>query len=632
MRFGDLVNYPVVAVDTETTGVKWTRDRVFGVSVTVPACSLEELLADPVRAPVRSAYIDVRRSPEQYKALAAVAPRLRRVVAHHAKFDLHMLRNDGAEFDLTAIDCTMIRAALINEHLHSYSLDSLAERYLGLNKDSDIYAELAALFGGRATRNAQMENLYRAPPELAGRYAKVDTEICLRLWAWQQGEIQRQDLHQVLGLEMRLFPHIFRMERHGIRVDLERANLQAERLEMEAERGLLELEKIAGFRMNPNPSGDMAKLFQPKKNSDGRWVAIDGTVLESTPAGKPSFNADALRAMSHPAAAKILEIRKKTKTAGTFIRGHILGHEHRGRVHPNINQTKGDETGGTGTGRLSYAEPALQQIPSRDKEVAGMVRPIFLPDEGCGWSYGDLSSHEVRIFYHYVNNERVNKTYRDNPDTDGHQMVADLTGLPRSAGANGGPNAKQLGLGAIFNMGQGEMASEMGLPYTWESFTDKAGRVHEYKKPGPQAQDVLDHFYRMVPGIREMAKKAATIAKSRGYVRSIFGRHIRFPGGQFTYKASGLIYQGSAADCMKLDIINVCEYLEAEVPGSAFLISIHDETNLSLPMDVDPRHVREMQRIIETRPGLPVRLRIPIRVDFSRPSANWWEANNAETY
>lgn len=627
----DIRRSPVYCVDVETTGVKWAKDRVFGVAVAVPE-SLDALLADPVGANIVTEYFDVRRSPGRYEELRGQTKyTTSKFVNHNIKFDLHMLRNDGFTPNLCRVDCTMIRASLIDEHLHSYSLDALGRRYLGLAKIDEIYGELAKLYGGMATRGVQMKNLHRAPPELVAPYARRDTEVALRLWAWQEGEIQRQELAQVLDLEMRLFPHVFNMERHGIRVDTELAHLQAEKLDLEHDRLQRELNTIAGFEVNPNPSGSMTKLFQPER-VDGHWVAVDGTRLQDTPAGKPSINADALERMRHPAAPVILRMRKVAKTKDTFIRGHILGYEHRGRVHPNINQVKGDETGGTGTGRLSYVAPALQQIPSRDKLVASIVRPIFLPDEGQGWSYGDLDQHELRIFHHYVNNPVVVKAYRDNPDLDGHQIVADLTGLPRNPSKTGGANAKQMNLGAVFCMGQGTMAEGMGLPYTMDEFTDKRGVKHEFKKPGPEAQAIIDKYYEMVPGIRETAQKASSIAKSRGHVKTIFGRHIRFPGGQFTHKASGLVYQGTSADCVKLDIINVCDYLLSEHPESHFLLSIHDEINLSIPYGKADIILPEARRLVLQRPGLPVKLRVPIMMNFSQLSDSWWGANCAEEF
>jgi len=607
-EFSDLV-----CIDVETTGVNWLEDKIFGVAV-----------AWVENGQIKSEYFDVRGEPEKYERLLDTG--FKRVVNHNIKFDLHMLKNDGAKIDPNRCEDTMIRAALINEHLHSYSLDSLAKKYLGVGKVDDIYEKLAAIFGGRATRSTQMPNLHRAPPALVEPYARVDAEIALKLWLWQEDELERQQLHQVWELEKRLFPHVFRMERKGVRVDVDKANQQMEILTQAIDVNQKRLNELAGAEINPNPSSSILDLFRPKQNSDGVWVSCDGTVLSSTPAGKPSINSDALRAMKHPAAAMILKIRKMLKTRDTFIGGHILGHQKNGRVHPNINQTKSDGMGGTGTGRLSYTKPALQQIPSRDREIASVVRPIFLPDENMGWSYGDLDQHELRIFHHYVNNQQIIQAYRNNPDLDGHSAVAELTGLPRNAPQSGGANAKQMNLGMVFNMGGGELAAQMGMPYTVET-VELGGEMREIKKAGPEAQAIIDRYYQMVPGVKEIAQKARSIAKSRGYVKTLKGRHIRFPGGQFTHKASGLVYQGTAGDLNKLNIIDICDYLESELPEAKLLLNIHDEYSISLPFGGAEKHLREIKHIVQNRPEI----RVPLRIDFSEPCSNWWDATNAPT-
>ena len=623
-----LDEYPVVCIDTETTGLDWGKDRVFGVAIAVPACTLEQLLADPLKAPIHTTYFDVRKDRQSYAALRNVAPKLQLYVNHNAKFDTHMLLNDGVILDRSKTRCSTMRACLINEHLNEYNLDAIATRYLKIGKYGDIYQELADQFGGRVTRSVQMKNLHLAPVEIVAKYAERDAEVALRLWAWQETELKRQGLLGVENLENRLYPHIFQMERDGIRVDLAKAEEQTMALDIKIKAGQKDLDNLAGFAVNPNPSGSINKLFSPTKDGSGRWVACDGTVLESTDAGKPSFNKEALERMKHPAAGMILRLRKLIKTRDTFIGGHILGHARNGRVHPNINQTKGDETGGTGTGRLSYTNPALQQIPARDKEIAAIVRPIFLPEVGHGWTYGDLDQHELRIFHHYVKNPAVVKSYCENPDLDGHQIVADLTGLPRNAPKSGGANAKQINLAMVFNMGGGELADRMNLPWTWERFKDAKGEVHEYKKAGPEAEAIMNKYYDMVPGVREIAQKARSIAKSRGHVKTLFGRHIRFPGGQFTHKASGLVYQGTAADLNKDNIIRVAEYLARECPEARVLLNIHDETSASLPLNSDWRKLcRGMRDVIQDRPEI----RVPLRIDFSELAPNWWEATKAPT-
>lgn len=621
MAFPRIEDHPVISVDCESTGLEWYRgDRAFGVSVYMPATGDAE-------------YYDIRRDRNAFHWLADNLWKAKKIVNHNIKFDIHMLRVTGIKMNPANCECSMIRAALIDEHLLKYDLDSLLKKYLKMSKDNDIYPELAAIFGGPATRKAQILNLQHAPVDLVARYANMDTIGAYKLWEWQEGEIERQDLHQVWGLEKRLFRHVVAMEERGIRIDPTQAERKAEELDRVVEQTKAELNQLAGFEVNPNPSGSIKKLFDPKQNENGSWVARDGTPLSTTPAGNPSLGSDALQAMKDPCAKLILRARKLIKTKDTFIRGHVLGHavENGGDfyVHPNINQTKsdtGDGSEGTGTGRLSYTRPALQQIPSRDKEIASMVRPIFLPDRGQRWSYGDLDQHEFRLFAHYANPKDIIEAYATNPDLDMHQIVADLTGMPRSATRAGEANAKQINLGMVFNMGAGELASQMGLPYTIER-VDFGDHVMDLKKAGPETLEIVENYYAKVQGVKEMARKARTVAKSRGYVRTLLGRHIRFPRGQFTYKASGLIFQGTAGDLNKLNICNVAEYLESECPENRLLLNIHDEYSVSLAQDgKEVQHLNEMKRLIQYRPEL----RVPIRIDFSQPAQNWWLATRAD--
>lgn len=630
MAFPKIDKYEWVCVDTETDGVEWMHGhKPFSMSVTLPDGYSE--------------YYDFRLQPAALEWARKELPTANKVVNHNIKFDIHMLRNIGVALNPAKCECTMVRAALIDEHLREYSLDALAKRYLKKEKYNDIYEQLAKMFGGRATRSVQAPNFVRAPASLMRRYAIPDTELAAELWLWQNAEIDRQDLHQVWALEQRLFPHIVENERLGICVSEERAHQTVERLTEKAEAYQKELDRIAGFKVNPNPSQSIHNLFQPKQNvkddgtwepSDG-WVTNDGTIIGSTGAGKASINADALKSMSHPAAKLILTYRKLLKTRDTFVGGHILGNVVNGKVHPNINQTKGEQgdndggVEGTGTGRLSYTRPALQQIPSRDKEIAEIVRPIFIPDEGQKWSYGDLDQHEFRIFAHYARPERLLAEYAANPDLDMHQIVADLTGLPRSAPSSGGANAKQINLAMVFNMGGGELASQMKLPYYWDTAKFKGEREpRKFKKAGVEAQEVMERYYREIPGVREVAKKASSLATARGYVMTMRGRHIRFPGGLFAYKASGLIYQGTAADFNKENFCLISEYLMSECPHNRLLLNIHDEYSMSLldEGDITVKHLKEIKGLIEDKG-----LRVPIRIDFSGLAPNWWEATKTPT-
>ena len=628
-KFPNLADYDRICPDVETDGLQWYKnDRPFGLAITLPTGYSE--------------YYDLRTDLDAYQWAREQFPKIRKAVNHNIKFDWHMLRVVGIHMPPEKCECTMIRAALINEHLMDYSLDALAKKYLKHQKMTSIYDELAALFGGSATKSAQVKNFPRAPRAMMKRYACADTEAADELWRWQEKEIYEKDrfgfsLEEVWMLEKRLFPHLCRSEMRGIRVDVEYAEAAIPELTSRIEQNIYELKRDTRIDIEVNSGKSLEAYFKPKQhglNAQGQpmWFTKSGEQLMTTGGGKPSYSKDSIKGLKDPVAQKVIATRKLIKTRDTFISGHVLGHQVNGRVHPNINQTKSDtddgSTQGTGTGRLSYTEPALQQIPSRDKETARLVRPIFLPEVGQKWTYGDLDQHEFRIFAHYAKPKELLKAYEQDPNLDMHQIVADLTGLPRSAQESGGANAKQINLAMVFNMGGGELAARMGLPYTWDSaIFDGETEPRWFKRAGQEAIDVMETYYSRVPGVREVARQASSLAKSRKYVRTMYGRHIHFPGGKFAYKASGLVYQGTAADFNKKNICLVAEYIEAECPHNNFLLSVHDEYSFSMidEGDISVHHLKEMKRMIQDK-GLLV----PISIDFCALSDNWWEATQAE--
>ena len=598
----------VLVIDTETTGLDWWRDKLFGISIAWDD---------------QSAYWDVRQDPQVIQWLQDLIreERVGTWVGHNIKFDYHFLREAGVTLPPERIDCTMIRGALINEHEPTFSLDFLARKYAGMQKDEEIYAELAALFGGRATRNVQMPNISRAPIRIVSKYAIQDAVVTLALYNWQQAEIERQDLYRVHSLERDLMPVIIDMEEQGVCVDVERAERAVRELTLRVDREQSALNSLAGFEVNPNPSGSITELFKPERGEDGEWYLVDGTRADKTEGGKASINAECLRRMKHPAAKMILDLRKMMKTRDTFLKGHILGHHHDGIIHCNYNQTKNDAEAGTGTGRLSVTNPALQQIPSRDKDIKSLVRPIFIPDVGASWLGMDWSQFEFRVANHYGNVPAILSAYASNPDLDFHQLVSDLTGIPRNAQYAGGPSSKAINLGLAFNMGSGRLAQECGLPYTEEA----GPNGNTYLKAGPEALAMFEKYHAANPGMRNTSQKASSLAKERGFVHSMLGRHLRFPGGQFVHKASGLIYQATSADCMKQKLIELHTYLNTHGCGR-LLLTVHDEVGISLDND-SKEHADEIARIYTTFDGVecPIKLRVPITCDWGT-GADWYQA------
>lgn len=615
MSFPDLTRFPHFAIDFETTGLHFWKDKIFGVALSTPDD--------------RDFYWDTRRTPKVLDWLRDQIPRITGLwVNQNIKFDVLFARADGIIVPEDKFDCTMIRAALIDEHRLTYDLDSLGKTYVGVGKDTDIYEDLAKLFGGRPTKDAQINNLQRAPMELAARYAKKDTRTALKLWLKQEEIIEDQGLRRVAELERLLQPVIVDIEWGGVRVNIDEAEKAAKQIDVLSKQMQKQLDNMAGFPVNPNPSESIHKLFQPKKNEQGIWILNDGTIADSTEGGKASINADVLRSMKHPAAELILKLRKMLKTRDTFIRGHILSYHNNGMIHANYNQAKSENDRGTGTGRLSVNSPALQQIPARDKDIASVVRALFLPDKGQDWGCWDWAQMDFRMMAHYVNNRSINKAYANDPDTDFHKLASELTGLPRSPRFAGDPNAKQINLGLVFGMGMGKLAQEMGLPYNIEKYKSR-GVEKVWLKPGPEAEAVFENYHENIPGVRDMLGKASAIAKDRGYVMTVLGRHIRFPGGKATHKAGGLIFQGSAADALKQKLIEV--HREVKGTESRILMNVHDEFDLSVPASREgyrPPVLDRVSEIITTFDGVstPIKFRVPIRCD-QQTGPNWWIAS-----
>jgi DNA polymerase I-like protein with 3'-5' exonuclease and polymerase domains len=233
----------------------------------------------------------------------------------------------------------------------------------------------------------------------------------------------------------------------------------------------------------------------------------------------------------------------------------------------------------------------------------------------------DWSQFEFRVANHYGAVPAILSAYASNPDLDFHQLVSDLTGIPRNAQYAGGPSSKAINLGLAFNMGSGRLAQECGLPYTEE----EGPNGNTYLKAGPEAMAMFEKYHAANPGMRNTAQKASSLAKERGFVHSMMGRHLRFPGGQFVHKASGLIYQATSADCMKQKLIELHTYLKHHSCGR-LLLTVHDEVGISLDND-SKEHAAEIARIYTTFDGVecPIKLRVPITCDWGT-GADWYQA------
>ena len=264
----------------------------------------------------------------------------------------------------------------------------------------------------------------------------------------------------------------------------------------------------------------------------------------------------------------------------------------------------------------------MQQIPSRNKVVAAIVKPCFLPDEGQVWLDYDLNSFEVRVFAAlaslYDKTQTLLKAYGEDPYLDFHQWVADLTGLIRNAEYGGQPNAKQLNLSMIFSQGKGATAAKMGLATTEDEFEDEWGEKIKFQRAGADADFIINQYHNQIRGVRELARTAKDRSEKRGYVRTKYGRHLRFPKKYKSYKASGILIQATSADINKENWCLIDEALESR---GRITLNTHDSYSLS----VDPEH---LERVEQDVMGVVNRefLGIPLLLDRNGVGRNWWSA------
>lgn len=608
-----LLDADVVALDVETTGLDWVRgDKIFGLSFSWPNQPGEYM----------SQYLDVREG-QNLKFARKVIPRLEHVVNHYIKFDAHMLRESKMPLQFGKYDCTMIREALIEENKYDYSLNALSMKYLKRTK-LEIWDELAKIFGGKADKETQIRNLHKAPSELVGRYANMDSLNALEVWFAQEKIFDLQELREVHTVEKELLSVVVDMERGGVRVDLDSAEKAVKHLDKEVKRMQKELDRLVGKPINVNSSPQVKQIMGVHfDETDKFWKTKDGLILEPTDSGKSgSLDTPKLFLSSLPEAGLIANIRGYIKARDVFLTKYVLGMSHKEYIHASFNQTRTEDGAGVYTGRFSITEPALQQIHKRNKKMAAIVRAVFIPDEGTDWHCYDWSQVDFRAFAHYLNDPRINERYAADPKTDFHRGVSEITGLPRDRDEKtGGANAKQINLGQVFGMGAGKLAKECNLPYTVDA--------NGFLRPGPQAAAMFKKYHDAIPGVDRLRKDVSSVARARGFIKTPLKRRIRFPGGREVYKSAGLLYQGTAADMLKVKMVELHRYQREEMPKDMrFALVVHDESDIMLrPGAKGNKASKDIKRILEAfGPEDRIPLRIPILADHGQ-GCNWWEAS-----
>jgi DNA polymerase I-like protein with 3'-5' exonuclease and polymerase domains len=515
-------------------------------------------------------------------------------IFHNAMYDVCFIRAAGLKINGTIVD-TMIAGSLVDENRFRYDLGSLGRDYVGIGKNEAVLKETADLWG--IDHKAEM---YKLPAMYVGEYAEQDAELTYKLWQEMKKQMYHEDIEDIFKLETELFPCLVDMRFLGVRVDVEAAHRLKQEL-IEEEKGCLqEIKKATQVDVQIWAARSIEKVFQKLS------LPYDLTAKTNS----PSFTKNFLQNHPHPLVKQIARAREINKSHTTFI-DTILKHQHKGRIHAEINQIRSDQ-GGTVTGRFSYNNPNLQQIPARNKELGPRIRSLFIPEEGCTWGCFDYSQQEPRLVTHYASLDglygvdEVLDAYNDG-EADFHQIVAEMASIPRS-------QAKTINLGLFYGMGKNKLQAELGISKE-------------------DANDLFRLYHDKVPFVKMLMESVMRRAQDKGRVRTLLGRRCRFnlwepnqfgihkalshedalaehgPGIKraFTYKALNKLIQGSAADMTKKAMVDL--YKEGIIPH----IQVHDELDISVNNNAD-----KIKEIMESA----VDLEVPNKVDYES-GPNW---------
>ncbi|OIO53550.1 DNA polymerase I [Candidatus Peregrinibacteria bacterium CG1_02_41_10] len=484
---------------------------------------------------------------------------------------------------------SMLAAYLLDPTFRRHNLNEIALRYLGRPMRGDYLA----LTNGGKLNFAEVDQLQ------ACAYSCEDAETVLELYTVLIRELKAKELWTVFNeIEMPLLPVLQKMEMAGVKVDCEKLK----RISVTVEEQLTVLEKqiytVAGEHFNiSSPAQLRALLFEKLK-------------LEPARKGKTGYSTDEAvlqqLAEKHPLPALILEYRGLLKLKNTYLEAlPQLVNPETGRVHTSFNQTI------TATGRLSSSNPNLQNIPIRT-ELGGKLREAFIVEPDNLLISADYSQVELRIFAHFSRDETYLEAFAQGEDV--HTATAEkIFGVAKTAVTHEmRRQAKVINFGVIYGMSFFGLASQL-----------KISRA--------EAKRYLEEYFKKYAGVQKFIEELVERAKEKGYVETLFGRKRFLPdlksANQYIFESArreaiNAPIQGTAADIIKIAMINLDRRLAREKLKSRMILQIHDELLFECPESEAPR----MKTIIKEEMEGVVALKAPLRVEIGI-GKNWAEAH-----
>lgn len=497
---------------------------------------------------------------------------------------------------------------LLDEYRTSYSLASLASHYHLTAKATNMLEGYCRSQQWKLTKETPAAAyIWQMPSSVVRHYAELDSSLAVQILRKQKLELQRQGLMDIYDIEVGLIPLLLRMRQQGVRIDTPRYR----KVSYAVADKLFELKNAiyewAGEEFNIGSTAQLAELFDKRRMPYPRNEPT-GIMKEKGLPGNPCLDKETLTQLSkngYEICRKILQYRHYETLCNMFLIPYadfMVGD----RLHCQFHPLRSDDYGAV-SGRFSSSKPNLQQVSAQQDDdfsdgnplLKGQIlRGLFIPEEDHLWAKLDYSQVEYRIGAHYASGpgaEELRKEYNDNPNTDYHQRIQDLTGFDRRT-------SKRLNFGASYGMGYKTAAKK----FYWSE---------------EEAEMFMEGYHRAAPYLKITRKSVVERAERRGFIFTLLGRRARVHPSRKLHSLYNRLIQGSAADIMKKAMVDSWKLGVYDVLKPH--LTVHDELDVSVPQTKEGTEALELLKHTMEH---CVTLKVPLIADC-HVANNWAEAD-----
>ncbi|MCK5136871.1 MAG: DNA polymerase I [Bacteroidales bacterium] len=569
--------------DTETTGLDPIEAELVGIAFSWKAHKATYVAFRNDTREVRS-WINELAAPFQDPRIGKIGQNL--------KFDLHILKNYEIDVKGVLFD-TMVAHYILNPN-QKHNLNILAEQYLDYSM-----VKIEELIGKKGARQASFRSV---DPEKAKEYAGEDADVTLQLSEILRKQLAEQGLNSLSEkIEMPLVPVLMKMEHQGVKLDVEALRIFAGDLREQIVVTVDEIHKLAGVEFNissPKQLGEvlferMKIVSDPKKTKTKQYATGEEILFQ-------------LRE-KHPIVPKVLEYRSLRKLLSTYVEAlPKLVKARTGKIHTSFNQAQ------VTTGRLSSNNPNLQNIPVREERGREIRRAFITGEEHNIFLSADYSQIELRLMAHLSSDKQLIEAFVNNEDIHTATAAKIYKVESGSVSREMRSKAKTANFGIIYGISAFGLSQRMHISRT-------------------EAKQLIDGYFETYPGVRAFMDECIRKAREKGYVETMYGRRRYLPDilsrnsvvrGNAERNAINSPIQGSAADVVKIAMVQIQSAFEKEKLKTGMILQVHDELNF----DVWPDELERVKQIVKEKMENASVLQVPLVVDMGE-GANWLEAH-----